>query len=165
MKFFFRSLLMSVAVLFSFNLSAIDVYWISGSGSWAEPSNWSIGKIPTGGEYKVFVTNDTPVTVEIPSSSWCVGAIAFSGADHKITGNGSLCFEKGENDPVIHVDEDITVEVNGLRPWTGDRTMNLVKQGSGTLTTLKAVGEPSARFSVLDVAGGILQLADRKSVV
>ena len=82
-----------------FCANAEDVYWISNtSGSWNDGANWSSGVVPNKDGCKVFVTNETSVTITIPANVR-VGSIEFSGADHIITNSsGYLCFDNANSD-------------------------------------------------------------------
>ena len=65
--------------------------WLGGSGSWHEPSNWSLGHIPARCE-DVFITNaGTVITVTITSGSivevhsvWAIGDVELQVGDGAI---------------------------------------------------------------------------------
>ena len=165
-----------ICILFAFSASfaafgLTDVYWVGGtSGDWNDTSNWSSSdwvepNKPNSVDCLVHITNEVPVTIAIPnSSSYTVGGIYFSGANHTIASGNSysyLTFGVGAAGQTnfIYVAQDVTATIGNVQAAV-DNGSDFVKKGGGTLEVVGRLCKGSQRLKSLEVAEGVFRYND-----
>ena len=160
------------ASLAAFGLT--DVYWVGGtSGNWNDTANWSSSdwvepNKPNSTDCLVHITNEVPVTIAIPnSSSYTVGGIYFSGADHTIASGDAWSYltfgmEAAGQTNFIDVAHDVTATIGNVQAAV-DNGSDFVKKGAGTLEVVGRLCKGTQRFKSLEVAEGIFRYNDVNS--
>ena len=136
--------------------SGIDAYWIGGeSGDWHTASNWSGNVVPNTANYLVFVTNETPVKITLDSGA-TLCHISFSGADHVISGSGTMIFRQGNGlrQSGVEVAEGVTATIREAYPHS-HLSNGFLKTGKGKVVASSYFGKQDRAFSELEIEEGV----------
>ena len=133
----------------------ISAYWIGGeSGDWHTSSNWSGNVVPNTANYLVFVTNETPVKITLNSGT-TLCHISFSGADHVISGSGTMIFRQGNGlrQSGVEVAEGVTATIREAYPHS-HLSNGFLKTGKGRMIASSYFGQASKSFTEFEIREG-----------
>jgi hypothetical protein len=103
---------------------AATIQWTAGSGSWHEPGNWNLGRVPAAGD-AVVVNTGTAVTVTYTTGVLTLASLAITG--HLVLSGGSLAVTNASQ-----ITGDLTVATGATLTATGSQAV-LTVTGSATL--------------------------------
>ena len=148
-----------------------DVYWVGGeTGNWNDTANWACSdwvepNKPNSVDCIVHITNEVPVKIAIPSgSSYTVGGIYFSGADHTITSGNNQSYlifgvaAAGQTN-FIDVAQGVTATVAYVM-GKNDNWSAVFKTGDGTLDVVGRLCKSTNRFKSLEIVEGAFRYND-----
>jgi autotransporter-associated beta strand protein len=126
--------------------------WTGGNGNWTDTLNWSGGTVAEGIDQAAIINGASAVDITMDANR-SVGSLAFSGANHTISGGaGKLALNVVSGSPTVSVETGRTatigatlVGVDGLDK-TGDGTLTL--SGANTFTGVTTISAGVLDFNV-----------------